>query len=249
MHSLVCKSLGLICGLLAALAVLLDAAHADDLRPIVTHSIDSPHQSKKVFIRVLLPQSLEHGKKYPVIYVLPVEAGTNSRFGDGMLEIEKHNLHNKHQVIFVSPTFVNTPWYADHPTNPKLRQESHFLKVVLPFVEKTYPVMQTSNGRLLLGFSKSGAGAFALLLRHPQTFGKALAFDSPLMRESLRKGRDIFATQENFEQYAVPQLLRQKAEQFRGEKRFILLGKGFLNKFHVQAHAILEQMKIAHRHR
>ena len=43
------------------------------------------------------------------------------------------------------------PWYADHPTDVGIRQESYFLKVVLPFVERTYPARTERDGRLLLG--------------------------------------------------------------------------------------------------
>ena len=42
--------------------------------------------------------------------------------------------------MFVAPTFSHLPWYADHPTKPEIRQETYFLKVVVPFIDKTYPV-------------------------------------------------------------------------------------------------------------
>ena len=46
------------------------------------------------------------------------------------------------------PTFSDLPWYADHPTNPLIRQETYFLKVVLPFIEKTYPARSDAGGPL-----------------------------------------------------------------------------------------------------
>jgi len=39
--------------------------------------------------------------------------------------------------VFV-PRRSPPPWYADHPTKSDVRQESYFLKAVVPFVEKTY---------------------------------------------------------------------------------------------------------------
>ena len=154
-----------------------------DPHGILVHEVRSPYQGGKTTIRMLLPHRLAKGQHYPVIYILPVEAGTESRYGDGLLEVKKHDLANKHQAIFVAPTFSHLPWYADHPTNKDIRQEAYFLKVVLPFVEKTYPVQARADGRLLLGFSKSGWGAYSLLLRHPKIFGKAAAWDAPLMME------------------------------------------------------------------
>src|SRR5205085_10113631 len=130
--------------------------------------------------------------------------------------------------IFVSPTFSQLPWYADHSTEPLVRQESYFLKVVVPFIERTYPVDAEPKGRLLLGFSKSGWGAWSLLLRHPDIFGRAAAWDAPLMMDRLGKygTTAIFGSQENFEQHQITRLLRAKAESLDATKRLILTGYG-----------------------
>src|SRR5262249_30765195 len=150
-----------------------------------------------------LPDMMDKNVRYPVIYVLPVEAKNESRFGNGLLEVKKQDLHNKLKAIFVAPTFSHLPWYADHPTDASIRQESYFLKVVIPFVDKTYPTIAEARGRLLLGFSKSGWGAWSLLLRNPEMFGKAAAWDAPLMMEKPNNFGmgEIFGTQENFENY------------------------------------------------
>src|SRR5262249_48216670 len=146
----------------------------------LNHTVECEFQKGPTEIKVLLPDRLEKDRKYPVVYVLPVEAGIESKFGNGLREVKKLDLHNKHGVIFVLPTFFHLPWYADHPSDPAIRQESYFLKVVVPFVEKLYPARPEAKGRLLLGFSKSGWGAFTLLLRNPDTFGRAAAWDAPL---------------------------------------------------------------------
>ena len=147
---------------------------------VLVHAVESACQDAPTRIRVLLPGKLEKGRRYPVLYVLPVEAGDGHRYGDGLLEVKKLGLHDRYGLVCVAPTFARLPWYADHPTNARVRQETYFLKVVLPFIEKTYPVLARPEGRLLLGFSKSGWGAFSLLLRHPEVFGKAAAWDAPL---------------------------------------------------------------------
>ena len=61
-------------------------------------------------------------------------------------------------------------------------------------IEQHYPARADRDGRLLVGFSKSGWGAYSLLLRHPDRFGKAAAWDAPLMEERagpLRHGPDL----------------------------------------------------------
>src|ERR1700677_4031656 len=125
-------------------SVTISEAKKDD-GGFLIHEVRSPFQAGVTHIRVLLPDKLEPGKRYPVVFVLPVEAGKENRFGVGLLEIKKQNLHNKLQAIFVAPTFSHLPWYADHPTKADIRQETYFLQVVLPFIEKTYPVQAVAS--------------------------------------------------------------------------------------------------------
>ncbi|HEY2411533.1 MAG TPA: alpha/beta hydrolase-fold protein [Pirellulaceae bacterium] len=218
---------------------------------ILIHGVESPFQEGTTQIRVLLPDAREPNRKYPVVFVLPVEAKNESRYGDGLAEIKKHDLHNKHHAIFVSPTFSHLPWYADHPTDPFIRQETYFLHVVVPFVERTYPIEARPEGRLLLGFSKSGWGAWSLLLRHPDIFGRAAAWDAPLMMDRLGKygTTPIFGTQVNFEAYRLTDLLETNRELLGSQKRFVLTGYGNFRPEHEQMHALLDKLNIAHEYR
>ncbi len=155
-----------------------------DNHGFLVHSVRSPYQAGETEIRVLLPDGWEEANRlYPVVYVLPVEARNERRYGDSLLEVKRHGLHNEFQAIFVAPSFSHLPWYADHPSNPEIRQETYFLRVVVPWIEGRYPARTEPEGRLLLGFSKSGCGAWSLLLRHPDLFGKAAAWDAPLSLE------------------------------------------------------------------
>jgi S-formylglutathione hydrolase FrmB len=222
-----------------------------DANGFLIHEVQSPYQASVTQIRVLLPDKLEPGKRYPVVYVLPVESGNDNRYGDGLLEVKKQNLHNKLQAIYVAPTFSHLPWYADHPTDPRIRQETYFLTVIVPFIEKAYLVQAKPSGRLLLGFSKSGWGAFSLLLRHPDVFGKACAWDAPLMmtRPDRFGMGDIFGTQANFEKYKVTKLLESQADRLREDKRLILVGYGNFRDHHEKAHTLMTGARIAHVYR
>lgn len=201
-----------------------------DKHGFLVHVVQSPRQAGETKIRVLMPLTVT--KKLPVIYVLPVEAGGENRYGNGLLEVQRRGLHKRHNAIFVAPTFSALPWYADHPTDEKLAQESYLLKDVLPFVERSYPVIDQPAGRLLLGFSKSGWGAWSLLLRHPDVFHRAAAWDAPLAMQRFGKygNRPIFGTQENFEAYRVTDLLRKT--EFGKHHRLILLGRGNFHREH-----------------
>jgi hypothetical protein len=230
-------------------ASISDAARDRD--GLLVHSVESPFQSKKTEIKVLMPDMFEKHARYPVVYVLPVEELAGDRFGDGLLEAKKHDLHNRFRAIFVTPTFSHLPWYADHPQDSEIQQESYFLKVVVPFIDEHYPARGDRDGRFLLGFSKSGWGAFSLLLRHPDLFDKAAAWDAPLMQS--RPDRfgmgEIFGTQENFEDYQISRLLEQRGAGLQRPRGLILLGSCNFGDHHEKAHALMTDLKIPHVYR
>jgi hypothetical protein len=213
------------------------------------HRVTSEYQKGETLIRVLLPDQLETGRSLKVLYVLPVEAGTEHHYGDGLIEAKRLNLANRHQVICVAPTFSHLPWYADHPTDKAIQQESYFVRVVVPAVEKRYPALAERNGRLLVGFSKSGYGAWSLLLRHSATFAKAAAWDAPLMQAAPNQFGmgPIYGTSENFEHYRLDRLLRDRAADFRSEQgRFIHLGYGNFRDHHQRTESLLDELQIPH---
>lgn len=214
----------------------------------VVHRVESPHQSAPTLVRVLAPSKLQDGKRYRVVYVLPVEAGSGRRYGDGLTEIKRLGLHDKYSAIVVAPTFAELPWYADHPTDARIAQEAYLLETVLPLVERSYPAVAAAEGRLLLGFSKSGWGAWTLLLRHPDHFGKAAAWDAPMTM--LKPGQygsgPIFGTQENFDRYCVSKLLASEGAKLGPAPRLSLTGYGSFRREHEEIEKLLIEQKIPH---
>jgi hypothetical protein len=225
-----------------------DAADEQGFR---VHEIRSRFQSAATRVRVLAPERLEPGRRYRAIYVLPVEELSGTKWGDGLLEIKQHDLHNKQRAVFVAPEFSRLPWYADHPADPTIRQESYLLQDVVPLMDQSYPIEPGPRGHLLLGFSKSGWGAWCLLLRHPEVFGKAAAWDAPLDmdRPGSYGSGEIFGTPENFKQYQIRELLRQKAASMRDGKRLVLLGYASFGEDHRRIHALLDELRIPHEYR
>jgi LmbE family N-acetylglucosaminyl deacetylase len=61
----------------------------------LVHAVGSPYQPGETQVRVLLPDTLAEGTRYPVVYVLPVEARVARRYGDGLLEVKRHSLHDR----------------------------------------------------------------------------------------------------------------------------------------------------------
>lgn len=247
------RHLLLLLGLLTA-ANLADAAEPEfgpaqkSADGVLVHRVVSELQAGPTELRVLLPKELPATKKLPVVYLLPVEAGREQRYGDAMTEAVRLDAADRYGAIFVAPTFAALPWYADHPTDRTLAQERYFVEVVVPLVERSYPALAEPRGRLLVGFSKSGWGAWSLLLRHPDVFGRAASWDAPLLMgwPSKYGSQPIFGTEANFAKYRITRLLEERARLFASEpSRLILLGQGNFND-HEPIHALLQKLGVPH---
>jgi putative esterase len=215
------------------------------------YALQSANQAYASSIRVLVPdtpQGMARYKKNPrVVYVLPVNPDISLRWGDGISAFLAAGLHNRYGVTAVAPSFSAWPWYADHPTDPKLRQETFFVSEVVPFVDRLFP--EASRRRLLVGFSKSGNGAVTLLLRHPDLFYAAASWDAPLMKEAPDQFgmAEVYGTQENFDSYAIPGLLKRSAARLRGNRpRLALLGYGSFSEHTQKTHEFLDALGIPH---
>lgn len=213
----------------------------------------SPHQPDGNLIRVLLPdklradpEKLANDDGYRLLYVLPVEAKLRNQYGDGLAEIQKLDLHNKHDLIVVAPSFSQLPWYADHATDPLKAQQRYVMESLIPAIDRQYPIKHPR--RLLLGFSKSGWGAVSLLLRRPDLFEVAAAWDAPLMVEGIDKYgmKDILGTREHFDQYALPGRLKESAPLLHQRPRLILTGYGNFAQPMEEAHRLLEELEVPH---
>lgn len=212
------------------------------------HKVQSPFQPGTTTIRVLAPSQ---GRSLAALYFLPVEPAEQSRYGDPLKEVLRLKLRERLKIVCVVPGFAQMPWYADHPTDPQIRQESYFLRVVVPFVEKEYPVDKSRGGRWLIGFSKGGYGAVALLLRHPELFDRAAAWDAPFTLEHPNRYQmaDIFGTQQNFDRYRIPQLVTSQGVKLQKEPRLILSGYNLFRDHHTKLHRQLTSQKIPHIYR
>ena len=216
------------------------------------HAVQSSYQSGITHLRVLMPDKMRPNERLAAIYLLPVEAGLQTIYGDAVEEVLKHDLHNRHRLVYIAPSFSHLPWYADHPSERNIQQESYLLKHVIPFVEKLYPVRRQARHRHLVGFSKSGWGAFTLTLRHPQMFGLAAAWDAPMMmaKPGNYGSGPIFAGDENFQHYQVSRLVEEADQSFKRQPRLILTGyAGSFRQHHIALHELMQQHGVKHQYR
>lgn len=193
--------------------------------------VRSRWQAGATSLRVLAPSTaagVERFEQNPrVVYVLPVLRDITFLFGDGFNEFARHDLHNQYGVVMVAPTFTDIPWYGNHVSNPRVQQERYMMEDIVPLVDSLYPRARAK--RLLLGFSKSGLGAFTLLMRNMPVFHAAAAWDAPLMLNQFVGGLqmdEVYATEENFRRnFSLRAVLDRSAAQLRdGGTRLALLG-------------------------
>ena len=245
--------LALISNILAELGLTATV----DKHGFQTHRLNSPHQSGPTTLRVLLPDEIYPEKKYRVLYVLPVHEQGLHKHGDGLVEIKKHGYHNLHELICVSPGYTSKPWFADHDLNPHKQDESHLLKTVIPFVENNYPVRKDRNSRLLIGFSKSGWGALALILRNPDLFYRACGWDVGIRvdtgpieetERAKRIARD-WGTPTNFNANRLSNLIKDRGSELGKEARlFYFSTEGVRAPGGVAIHQLLVERQIPHRY-
>lgn len=221
---------------------------------VLTYQLTSPCIGGEGRLRILRPRE----STTKILFVLPVMPWPGfedhwKRFGDGLSEVRKADLHNRHGYIVVAPDFpAYMPWFVDHAIDPARRHESYMVKVVVPFVDQTLGL--SNPQRDLVGFSKSATGALHLLLNHPRTFRACsiwdpaaidLAYD-PVPTNSLANAAGSAA---HFARCHPGHALRANAAAFRNNLRIAIAG--FSNEaFHqrlLTLHQCLEKAGVPHR--
>ena len=129
-------------------------------------------------LRVLAPKNPAAGVAHNFLFVLPVQAGLESDFGDGMQTLASLDAEDEYNLTIIEPSFAIDPWYADNPVNPNLQYETFMTQELVPWAEKNLATTGTEQN-WLIGFSKSGIGGQDLILKHPDVFTLAATWDFP----------------------------------------------------------------------
>lgn len=180
-------------------------------------------------VRVVEPTAPVGNVPRRLLYVLPVEPGVTteaSAFSDGLTELQRLNVSNRYGLTLIAPSFNMVPWYGDHDSDPHRRMESFIVDDLVPLGDTLLPG-GTPPRRWLIGFSKSGFGALTLILRHPDVFARAAAWDAPAQLHDMSIGMEMpdnFGTEDNFAQYRILDLLRANRDAFATVNRLWISG-------------------------
>jgi hypothetical protein len=204
-----------------------DVKGPDKKKGMDVYTITSDYQKGPCDLYVQLPDGFDKSKQYKVLYILPCFTGGSP----GLDEAKKLNLINKYNIIGVYPGYstypsVNGPWYGDNPTDSVVRCDSYLTDIIVPFIDKTYPTIAKPEGRVVVGFSKSGVGAMQVFLRHIDVFGRVGAWDAPLLTDDSH--HEYFGPSDYFNKnFSVSFLLNKRLDVLKDKPaRIAIAGPG-----------------------
>jgi hypothetical protein len=150
-----------------------------DPRGVQSYRFTSPDDGNRPqFARVLRPTHPAAGVAHNFLYLLPVEAGMVTTYGDGMRTLAELDAEDKYNLTIIEPSFAVQPWYANNPVNGSVQYETFMTTELQPWVKANLSTTGAEQ-HWLMGFSKSGIGGQDLILKHPDLFSLVASWDFP----------------------------------------------------------------------
>jgi hypothetical protein len=196
-------------------------------------------------VELLLPSGHDPARRYRAVYVL----SACGKLDPCLDVIRQLGAHDRHQVICVAPELGG--WYGNSRSDPENRRADYLMQVVVPLLESRHATVPGPDGRLLLGFSKSGWGALSLILLNPDSFGFAASWDAPLSWSTEKMNGQFgsgmqYGSLENYQHHHPVLAARRNPEPFRQRKRLVVLGRSFWKKDNLLYHTVLDELGILH---
>ena len=216
----------------------------------VVHNVRSEFQSGPTQIFVRMPAKPASGP-LRVLYILPVEAHDGKRWGDARAEVAKLDLANRYgsdlRISDLQPSaLVRRP--RERPAHPAGELFPRRRRCRLS--SAPIPRGAERDARAVARLQQVRLGRVVALLRHPDMFGKAAAWDAPMTMSTPRYGMaPIVGTQQNFERYRITALLRAHGRELGDEPRLMLTGWNLYRAQTQGARRLLQELKIPHAYR
>lgn len=224
-----------------------------DAHGVAYYPVRSAYQGyHEQIIRVLRPNHPRPGIEPSTVYVLPVDIGVDtlsSKWSDGLEQLRLLDVSNRFNMTLIAPSFQYIPWYGDNDRDPRRRMESFIVHDLVPFGDGLSPSGPVRH-RYIIGFSKSGYGAMVLILKHPDIFQAAAAWDFPAELHSISGFPELttnFADQSNFNLYSIPALVVAHATAFQHQNRLWISGdESDFTPDMIELHKQLTALSIPH---
>lgn len=182
---------------LSSQTLLTDSAYSSALQRMKTYS-------------VMLPQSYDTARRYPVLYLLH---GWGGGYWDWSRKTQLKEYCQNREILVVMPDASNS-WYVNSSTNPQSRYEEYIAGELPALIAKRYAA--DTSKQAVAGLSMGGYGAVMLALKYPQKYAIAASFSGALTmpRGLVIRERRNKAAKGNNGDFALPSLL----EAFGAEK-------------------------------
>ena len=148
--------------ILATLLVAVSSVSAFKTDTLTISGANYLPQDMKV--TVITPTTEKSLTGYPSVYLLNGYDGDYKSWG--IIRPDLGELADQYGMLFVMPSGMDS-WYWDAPANPKMKMESFFTEVLVPYIDKNYPTDQRAENRAIMGLSMGGHGGLWLGMRHP----------------------------------------------------------------------------------
>lgn len=169
----------------AGTAQTATAAQAAPENRLEYGSFQSASLGKELKFAVQFPPSYDRDPKrrYPVLYFLHGMFGNEREFERRGVATAIAKLREEGKIgefVIVSPAGENS-FYLNAKNGAQY--EDAIIKDLIPYIEKTYRVMNNPSGRAIQGISMGGWGALLLAFKHPEMFSTVTTHSAALFAE------------------------------------------------------------------
>ena len=173
-------------------------------------------------IDVIKPSTWDAGNTYKRVFALPAQAKGSE---DVAADFIAGDYADRYDVVVIIPYVKNTgPWWGTRNDGTGL-QENMLVEVVTQFSENELACSGLRDDTFVIGYSKSGNGAYSLILRNPAVFGYVCSWDGAFSNTWDNSGLDTnFGTEAHWETFDPLQILAANVASVNDSERLVLLG-------------------------
>ena len=133
------------------------------------------------YVKVLVPDTYDSGRAtpYKVCVVAPIEPTPGAGKADELQVIKTAGYHNTYDTIFVSYSSTTNAYPWGGIKNDGKYDHGRIIASLPAVIAEHYNATTDRKETYLLGYSKGGWAAYSAILRNPDVFGYAAAWDAP----------------------------------------------------------------------
>jgi len=245
-----------IFSLMLPLAVLLSLVSTPASGGVTTQvvTMHSNALDKETTYIVALPDPLEPGKEYPVLYLLH---GATGNYRDWTDKTTVTQALEERNMLVVMPDGDSYSWYLDSPVKTESQYDTAISRDLVNDVDCRFPTISNRNGRGIAGLSMGGHGALSLAAKHPEVYSSASSM-SGILNVSDHPGKwglnDILGLQPELLTNWTSNSVLYLADKFTTANVALLFDTGVGDKTGAvednrRTHEALANRKIAHDYR